>query len=48
MAKISKRIWGESWRVEERIGNTFFYTNHDTIEDAVGYCIENNLSYTII
>lgn len=48
MAKISKSIWGETWRVEEHIGNTLFYTHHDTMEDAVAYCIENNLSYTII
>lgn len=48
MAKISKSTWGENWRVEERIGSTLYYTNHDTMEDAVAYCIENNLSYTII
>lgn len=48
MAKIHKSIWGETWRVEERIENTLFYTNHDTTEDAVAYCIENNLSYRII
>lgn len=48
MAKISKSIWGETWSVEERIGNTLFYTNHDTMEDAVAYCIKENLSYTII
>lgn len=48
MAKISKINWGEMWRVEERIGNTLYYTNHDTMEDAICYCIENNLSYTII
>lgn len=48
MAKIHKSIWGKTWRVEERIGNTLFYTNHDTMKDAVAYCIENNLSFTII
>lgn len=48
MAKIFMGIWGEAWRVEERIGNTFYYTNHDTMEDAIKYCIENKLSYMII
>lgn len=48
MAKISKSTWGENWRVEEHIGSTLYYTNHETLEDAIAYCIENNLSYKII
>lgn len=48
MAKISKSIWGEMWSVEERIGNTLFYTHHDTLADAVCYCVNNKLSYKII
>ena len=48
MAKISKSIWGETWSVEERIGNTLFYTHHDTLAEAIAYCIGSNLSYTII
>lgn len=48
MAKIYKSIWGETWRVEERIGGSLFYTNHDTLAEAIAYCICQNLSYTII
>jgi len=48
MAKISKSIWGEMWSVEERIGNTLFYTHHDTLAEAIAYCICQKLSYTII
>lgn len=48
MAKISKSIWGETWSVEERIASTLFYTYHDTLAEAIAYCICQILSYTII
>jgi hypothetical protein len=48
MAMIMKGILGSHWTVQEKIGSTLYFTNHDTLEDAVAYCIENNLSYTII
>ena len=48
MAKISKSNWNKTYRVEERIGNTLYYTNHDTLAEAIAYCIGSNLSFTII
>lgn len=47
MATITKSIWGESYSVEERIGDTLFYTSHESLEDAVAYCVNNGLGYVI-
>ena len=46
-AKISKSTWGSTYRVEERIGNTLYYTNHDSLAEAELYCRNNNIEYNI-
>lgn len=46
-AKISKSTWGSTYRVEERVGNTLYYTNHDSLDEAVDYCENNRLEYVI-
>lgn len=43
VAKITKSIWGDTWQVDEVIGNTLYVTNHDSLEDAIAYCNENNM-----
>ena len=47
MARIYKSIYGNSWRVEERIGNTLYYTNHDSLAEAELYCRQNGIDYTV-
>lgn len=44
-AKIYKSPWGNTYRVEERIGNTILYTNHETIREAIYYCEQNGKEY---
>ena len=46
-AKIYPSPYGKTYRVEERIGNTIYYTNHDSLAEAELYCIPNNIEYTI-
>lgn len=47
MAKISKSIWGSTWKVQEQIGNTLLYSNFDTFDEAVAYCEERHLEIEI-
>ena len=47
MEKISKSIWGSTWKVQEQIGNTLLYSSHDTFEEAVAYCKERHLKIEI-
>ena len=47
MATIYQSLFGSTWRVEERIGNTLYYTNHDTQEEAEEYCRQNGIEYTV-
>lgn len=46
-AKIYQSPYGKTWRVEERIGNTLYYTNHDSLAEAELYCRKNNIEYNI-
>lgn len=46
-AKIYPSPYGKTWRVEERIGNTLYYTNHDSLAEAELYCRKNNIEYNI-
>lgn len=48
MATIMKGILGSHWTVQEKIGSALYFTNHETLADAVGYCVNNKLSYKII
>lgn len=47
MAKIYKSPCSNTWRVEERIGNTLFYTNHDSLAEAELYCRQNGIEYEV-
>lgn len=46
-AKIYPSPYSKTWRVEERIGNTLYYTSHDSQAEAEQYCRENGIEYTI-
>ena len=43
VAKVTKSIWGDTWQVDEIIGSTLCVTNHNSLEDAIAYCNENNI-----
>lgn len=47
MAKIYKSPYSNTWRVEERIGNTLYYTHHATLAEAESYCRKINIKYII-
>ena len=46
-AKIYKSPYGNTWRVEERIGSTLYYTNHESLAEAELYCKGSNIKYTV-
>lgn len=48
MAKIMKGILGNHWTVQEKIGSTLYFTNHETLNDAIDYCKSNKLEYVIL
>lgn len=47
MAKIYLSPYSDTWRVEERIGNTLYYTNHNSLAEAVHYCNQSGMGYII-
>ena len=47
MAQIFESIWGDSWSVEYKIGNTVYNQHFDTLREAEDFCRDNGLQYAI-
>lgn len=47
-ARISKSVFGESYQVEYRIGNTLYYENFRTIDEAKRFCFRNSMNFKVI
>ena len=43
-ARILSSVYGSGYQVEEKIGGTLHYTNHDTLSQATNYCMANGLT----
>lgn len=48
LAAISRSIYGESFKVEYKIGNTLYYEHFETLAEAKIFCFNNSMNFSII